>query len=170
MIGLFFKYASLLHCNAWHKLVAMLLTRKSGVKRLNFGCAFGCGACSHAQQGTCSSPCNFFFKLSLSEVHSNTGRLLFEYDDLQKSLAAPEVFVAFTNSSCTNNYYTTMIDTVKNTNYSSGLNRQAGGCVCYHLQTVRQLRMLFTHILSCMCIIIISHKCLHGVHVLHEAL
>ena len=35
-------------------------------------------------------------KYSLSEVHS-TGRLLFELDRLQYTLAAPEVFVAFAN-------------------------------------------------------------------------
>ena len=34
-------------------------------------------------------------KYSLSEVHSNTGRLLFEFNCLQYTLAAPEVFVAF---------------------------------------------------------------------------
>ena len=36
-------------------------------------------------------------KYSLSEVHSNTGRLLFEFNRLQYTLAAPEVFVAFAN-------------------------------------------------------------------------
>ena len=36
-------------------------------------------------------------KYSLSEVHSNTGRLLIEFNRLQYTLAAPEVFVAFAN-------------------------------------------------------------------------
>ena len=36
-------------------------------------------------------------KYSLSEVHSNTGRLLFEFNRHQYTLAAPEVFVAFGN-------------------------------------------------------------------------
>ena len=38
-----------------------------------------------------------FLKLSLSEVHFNTGRLLFEFNGLQYSLAAGEVFVTFAN-------------------------------------------------------------------------
>ena len=36
-------------------------------------------------------------KYSLSEVHSNTGRLLFKFNHLQYTLAAPEVFVALAN-------------------------------------------------------------------------
>ena len=43
---------------------------------------------------------NFFLnfsKYSLLEVHSNTGRLLFEFNRLQYTLAAPEVFVAIAN-------------------------------------------------------------------------
>ena len=39
-------------------------------------------------------------KYSLSEVHSNPGRLLFEFNHLQYTLAVPEVFVAFENPSC----------------------------------------------------------------------
>ena len=43
---------------------------------------------------------NFFFKLkkySLSEVHFNTGRLIFEFNGLQYRFAAGQVFVAFAN-------------------------------------------------------------------------
>ena len=36
-------------------------------------------------------------KYSLSEVRSKTGRFLFEFNRLQYTLAAPEVFVAFAN-------------------------------------------------------------------------
>ena len=36
-------------------------------------------------------------KYSLSEVHFNTGRFLFEFNRLQYTLAASEVFVAFVN-------------------------------------------------------------------------
>ena len=44
--------------------------------------------------------CNFFLKLkkySLSEVHFNTGRLLFKFHGLQCHFAAGQVFVAFAN-------------------------------------------------------------------------
>ena len=36
----------------------------------------------------------YLSRYSLSEVHSNTGRLIFEFNRLQCTLAAPEVFVA----------------------------------------------------------------------------
>ena len=39
----------------------------------------------------------FFLKLSLSEVHFNTGRLLFEFNGLQYRFAAGQVFIAFAN-------------------------------------------------------------------------
>ena len=99
-------------------------------------------------------------KYSLSEVHSNTGRFLFEFNCLQYTLAAPEVFVAFANPVSLPSGYRVSI--VRNTNvdrskphpygivdtvehaYSIAAelalgplitNRQAG-CVCYYLQTV----------------------------------
>ena len=40
---------------------------------------------------------NFLNLAKLSEVHSNTESLLFEFNRLQYTLAAPEVFVAFAN-------------------------------------------------------------------------
>ena len=53
-------------------------------------------------------------KYSLSEVHSNTGRLLIEFNRLQYTLAAPEVFVAFANPVCLPSWYRVSI--VRNTN------------------------------------------------------
>ena len=53
-------------------------------------------------------------KYSLSEVHSNTGRLLVEFNRLQYTLAAPEVFVAFANPVCLPSWYRVSI--VRNTN------------------------------------------------------
>ena len=53
-------------------------------------------------------------KYSLSEVHSNTGRLLIEFNCLQYTLAAPEVFVAFANPVCLPSWYRVSI--VRNTN------------------------------------------------------
>ena len=53
-------------------------------------------------------------KYSLSEVHSNTGRLLIEFNRLQYTLAAPEVFVAFANPVCLPSWYKVSI--VRNTN------------------------------------------------------
>ena len=38
-----------------------------------------------------------FLKLSLSEVHFNTGRLLFKFNGLQYHFTAGQVFVAFVN-------------------------------------------------------------------------
>ena len=99
-------------------------------------------------------------KYSFSEVHSNTGRLLIEFNRLQYTLAAPEVFVAFANPVCLPSWY--RVNIVRNTNidrskphpygidtvehaYSTILavllasylalgpliaNRQAAGCVC----------------------------------------
>ena len=59
---------------------------------------------------------NFFnlSKYSLSKVHSNTGRLLIEFNRLQYTLAAPEVFVAFANPVCLPSWYRVSI--VRNTN------------------------------------------------------
>ena len=51
---------------------------------------------SCAARGKLIAGCKKFF-CSLSEVHSNTGRLLFKFNHLQYTLAAPEVFVAFAN-------------------------------------------------------------------------
>ena len=53
-------------------------------------------------------------KYLLSEVHSNTGRLLIEFNRLQYTLAAPEVFVAFANPVCLPSWYRVSI--VRNTN------------------------------------------------------
>ena len=53
-------------------------------------------------------------KYSLSEVHSNTGRLLIEFNRLQYTLAAPEVFVAFANPVCLPSWYRVSI--VRNAN------------------------------------------------------
>ena len=53
-------------------------------------------------------------KYSLSEVHSNTGRFLFEFNRLQYILAAPEVFVAFANPVSLPSGYRVSI--VRNTN------------------------------------------------------
>ena len=53
-------------------------------------------------------------KYSLSEVQSNTGRLLIEFNRLQYTLAAPEVFVAFANPVCLPSWYRVSI--VRNTN------------------------------------------------------
>ena len=53
-------------------------------------------------------------KYSLSEVHSNTGRLLIEFNRHQYTLAAPEVFVAFANPVCLPSWYRVSI--VRNTN------------------------------------------------------
>ena len=53
-------------------------------------------------------------KYSLSEVHSNTGRLLFEFNRLQYTLAAPEVFVASANPTSLPSGYRVSI--VRNTN------------------------------------------------------
>ena len=53
-------------------------------------------------------------KYSLSEVHSNTGRLLFEFNRLLYILAAPEVFVVFANPVCLPSWYRVSI--VRNTN------------------------------------------------------
>ena len=55
-------------------------------------------------------------KYSLSEVHSNTGRLLIEFNRLQYTLAAPEVFVAFANPVCLPSWYRVSI--VRNTDRS----------------------------------------------------
>ena len=52
-------------------------------------------------------------KYSLSEVHSNTGKFLFEFNRLQYTLAAPEVFVAFANPSLPSGY---RVSIVRNTN------------------------------------------------------
>ena len=53
-------------------------------------------------------------KYSLSEVHSNTGRLLIEFNRLQYTLAAPEVFVVFANAVCLPSWY--RVNIVRNTN------------------------------------------------------
>ena len=53
-------------------------------------------------------------KYSLSEVHSNTGKLLFEFNSLQYTLAAPEVFMAFANPVSLPSGYRVSI--VRNTN------------------------------------------------------
>ena len=53
-------------------------------------------------------------KYSLSEVQSNTGRLLIEFNRLQYTLAAPEAFVAFANPVCLPSWYRVSI--VRNTN------------------------------------------------------
>ena len=55
-----------------------------------------------------------FFE-SFTEVHSNTGRLLFEFNRLLYTLAAPEVFVAFANPVCLPSWYRVSI--VRNTNF-----------------------------------------------------
>ena len=55
-----------------------------------------------------------FQKYSLSEVHSNAGRLLFEVNRLQYTLAAPEVFVASGNPVSLPSGYRVSI--VRNTN------------------------------------------------------
>ena len=70
-------------------------------------------------------------KYSLLEVHFNAGRLLFEFNCLQYTLAAPEVFVVFANPVSLPSRY--RVDIV----YSSRANSQPG-CVCYHLQTVHK--------------------------------
>ena len=100
---------------------------------------------------------NFFESF---KVLSNTGRLLFEFNRLQYTLAAPEVFVAFANPVSLPSGYrvgivrNTNIDQIKTTPLrysqldtvehaysrstaaaSSKAFRQAG-CVCYYLQTV----------------------------------
>ena len=51
-------------------------------------------------------------KYSLSEVHSNTGRLLIEFNRLQYTLAAPEVFVAFANPVCLPSWYRVSITNI----------------------------------------------------------
>ena len=59
----------------------------------------------------------FFFylsKYSLSDTHFNTGRLLFEFNRLQYTLAAPEVFVSSTNPVSLPSGYRVSI--VRNTN------------------------------------------------------
>ena len=55
-----------------------------------------------------------FSKYSLLEVHSNTGRLLFEFNHLQYTLVAPEVFVAFANPVSLPSRY--RVGIVRNTN------------------------------------------------------
>ena len=58
----------------------------------------------------------FFYlsKYSLSDTHFNTGRLLFEFNRLQYTLAAPEVFVSSANPVSLPSGYRVSI--VRNTN------------------------------------------------------
>ena len=58
----------------------------------------------------------FFYlsKYSLSDAHFNTGRLLFEFNRLLYTLAAPEVFVSSANPVCLPSGYRVSI--VRNTN------------------------------------------------------
>ena len=59
----------------------------------------------------------FFFylsKYSLSDIHFNTGRLLFEFNRLQYTLAAPEIFVSSANPVSLPSGYRVSI--VRNTN------------------------------------------------------
>ena len=65
----------------------------------------------------CKKMSNFFpylSKYSLSDTHFNTGRLLFEFNRLQYTLAAPEVFVSSANPVSLPSGYRVSI--VRNTN------------------------------------------------------
>ena len=56
----------------------------------------------------------YLSKYSLSDIHFNTGRLLFEFNRLQYTLAAPEVFVSSANPVSLPSGYRVSI--VRNTN------------------------------------------------------
>ena len=56
----------------------------------------------------------YLSKYSLSDIHFNTGRLLFEFNRLQYTLAAPEVFVSSANPASLPSGYRVSI--VRNTN------------------------------------------------------
>ena len=89
---------------------------------------------------------NFLYlsKYSLSEVHSNTGRLLFEFDRLQYTLAAPEVFVAFANPVSLLSRY--RVGIVRNTNIDqTGLRNKLLMTFCCKIQLIfcEHYRLLF---------------------------